>query len=86
MKLLLATQRSPHIGLLIGVGQDVDMARLERRHSHGEVLARTDLDRGNVGQQVGVTIGVVETDHHRVGVVRVRAIIIISIFIEFKIT
>ena len=81
----MSSQRSPHIGLLLGVSQDVNMAGLERRHSDGEVLSGTDLDRGNVGQQVGVTIGEVETHQHRVGVVRVRTIIIITkIFISFK--
>ena len=69
---------SPHIGLRLGVGQDVDMAGLARSHCNGEILPGTDLQRGNVDQEVGVTIAVVEAHQHWAGVVRVRAIIIIT--------
>ena len=54
------------------------MAGLARSHRNGEILPGTDLQRGNVDQEVGVTIAVVEAHQHWAGVVRVRAIIIIT--------
>ena len=48
------------------------MSGLERSHCDGDVLPGQDLPRGYLDQQVGVAIGVIETDQHRFGVVRVR--------------
>ena len=48
------------------------MSGLERSHGDGDVLPGQELHRGYVDQQVGVPIGVIETDQHRFGVVRVR--------------
>ena len=55
------------------------MSGLERSHGDADVLPGQELHRGYVDQQVGVPIGVIETDQHRFVVVRVQTRIVNSL-------